>query len=149
MALVLTDQHVQFLRSQGELAFPQECCGFMIGTAHGASRTVAHLQPAMNERRGDHGRNRYQISAESYRAADADARGQGLDIIGFYHSHPNADPTPSAYDTHHAWPWFSYLILSVHEGESSALASWVLREDRSTFDPEEVTLASSNDLSMA
>ena len=96
MALVLTEPHLGFLRTQGEQAYPQECCGFLMGTAEGIHRRVAHLQPAINERRGEDGVHRFLISADGYRLADEAARAQGLDIIGFYHSHPDADPAPSA-----------------------------------------------------
>ena len=149
MAHVLTEQHLRFLHSQGEQAYPQECCGFVIGHASNAQRHVVHLQPTINERRGDEGRTRYLISPENYRHADTSARGLGLDILGFYHSHPNADPEPSPYDAAHAWPWFSYLILSVHDGEPGALTSWILREDRSVFDPENVTLDNPDPLTIA
>jgi proteasome lid subunit RPN8/RPN11 len=63
-------------------------------------------------------------------------------MIGFYHSHPNAPAQPSSYDLAHAtWPWLSYLIVAVHDGEPKEVKSWVLADDRSSFLPEKVELA--------
>jgi len=68
----------------------------------------------------------------------------GLDLLGFYHSHPDHPARPSQYDLDHAWPFFSYIIVSVRAGRPEAMTSWRLREDRSAFDPERLTYAEHN-----
>ena len=55
---------------------------------------------------------------------------------GFYHSHPDHPARPSQYDLDHAWPSFSYVIVSVMAGEDKLLTSWQLKDDRSAFDEE-------------
>jgi proteasome lid subunit RPN8/RPN11 len=65
----------------------------------------------------------------------------GADVIGFYHSHPDHPARPSQYDLDHAWPFMSYVIVSVLAGVPGAMTSWRLREDRSVFDPERLTYA--------
>ncbi|MCG8604725.1 M67 family metallopeptidase, partial [bacterium] len=73
--------------------------------------------------------------------AEKFARERGMDIVGFYHSHPNADARPSKYDLEHGWPWYSYVIVSVRSGHAGDLTSWKLREDRRQFDEEEIRVA--------
>jgi proteasome lid subunit RPN8/RPN11 len=63
-------------------------------------------------------------------------RKRGLDVVGYYHSHPDHPARPSEYDRAHAWPWYSYVIVSVERGEPKAMTSWMLSEDRSRFDEE-------------
>ena len=66
---------------------------------------------------------------------------EGGDLLGFYHSHPDHPARPSQYDLDHAWPFFSYIIVSVQKGEPQDMTSWRLREDRSAFDQEDLTHA--------
>jgi proteasome lid subunit RPN8/RPN11 len=64
---------------------------------------------------------------------DAAARG-GLDVLGFYHSHPDHPAIPSAFDRDHAWPWYTYVIVPVEGGEAGAPRAWQLKQDRHHFD---------------
>lgn len=59
-------------------------------------------------------------------------------ILGYYHSHPDHPARPSNYDREHAWPFYSYVIMSVGQGIPNDLTSWVLADDRSVFNPEKV-----------
>ena len=63
-------------------------------------------------------------------------RNHDLEVVGFYHSHPDHPARPSQYDLDHAWPFFSYVIVSVMGGEDQLLTSWRLKDDRSAFDEE-------------
>ena len=83
-------------------------------------------------------RRRFLIRPDDYRAAEKRARESGLELLGFYHSHPDHPARPSQYDLDHAWPSFSYVIVSVIGGEDQLLTSWRLRNDRATFDEENV-----------
>jgi proteasome lid subunit RPN8/RPN11 len=73
-----------------------------------------------------------------------EAEARGLEVIGYFHSHPDHPARPSEFDRDHAWPWYSYLILAVHDGRTVARRSWQLREDRSTFDEETIVPAENN-----
>ena len=70
--------------------------------------------------------------------AEKVARQQGLDVIGWYHSHPDHPARPSQYDRDHAWPWYSYIIVSVAEGNPHDMTSWRLNDDREQFSPEAI-----------
>ena len=65
----------------------------------------------------------------------------GAELLGFYHSHPDHPARPSQYDLDHAFPTFSYIIVSVRDGTPEDMTSWRLRDDRSAFDPEELNYA--------
>jgi proteasome lid subunit RPN8/RPN11 len=125
------------IRAHGARDYPHECCGAMLGTESGAGREVRALFPLIN-RRNDSPRNRFSITPEDFRAAELAAAERGLDLIGWYHSHPDHPARPSEFDREHAWPWYSYVIVSVAEGEPRELTSWRLQDDRSKFEPEEV-----------
>jgi proteasome lid subunit RPN8/RPN11 len=81
------------------------------------------------------------VRPDDYTAAERRATESGCALLGFYHSHPDHPARPSHYDLDHAWPFFSYIIVSVRAGKPEAMTSWRLREDRSRFDPERLTYA--------
>ena len=124
------------IRAHGRETFPHECCGAMLGK-DGVVREAFALPNTTEE--GP--RRRFLVRPDDYRIAEERAREAGLDLLGFYHSHPDHPARPSQYDLDHAWPFFSYVIVSVREGVSEDMTSWRLREDRSAFDPEELTHA--------
>jgi len=86
-------------------------------------------------------RNRFLIDPAEVRRVERESRARGLDIVGFYHSHPDHPARPSDYDRDHALPWYSYVIIAVEAGEAGPIASWTLREDRSSFEEEAVVVA--------
>ena len=104
MQIHLCKRDVEGVRRAGEEAYPNEGCGFLLGRARGEVRDVARILPAINDRSSTEQRNRYLISAEAFLEGERLARKDELDIIGFYHSHPDAPARPSRYDTEHAWP---------------------------------------------
>ena len=127
------------IRAHGEEAYPEECCGVLVGrdAMGGEPATVDHLVAASNER-ADSRHNRYVISPQALLAAQRGARERGLEIVGYYHSHPDHPARPSEFDREHAWPGTSYVIVSVREGKAVDCRSWRLRDDRSAFDEEEL-----------
>ncbi|HJY85923.1 MAG TPA: M67 family metallopeptidase, partial [Candidatus Acidoferrales bacterium] len=87
-------------------------------------------------RREDSPRNRFSITAEDFRGAEKAARERGLEVIGWYHSHPDHPALPSEYDREHAWPWYSYVIVSVVGREPQQMTCWRLADSRLRFEPE-------------
>jgi proteasome lid subunit RPN8/RPN11 len=78
--------------------------------------------------------------ARDYQASERVAREAGLDVVGFYHSHPDAPARPSQYDLDHAWPWYSYVIVATSRSGAGEITSWVLEDDRSRFAPEPIEI---------
>lgn len=138
MAIEISVLDVEAIRSHGEETFPNECCGFMLGKANGDLRNVAELMRAENDREDEAKYNRFLITPDAFMRGEKAAREKGLDIIGFYHSHPDAPARPSQYDLDHAWPWYSYVIVSIKAGKADVMTSWVLREDRGAFGEEDI-----------
>lgn len=138
--LLLTKALEQEIREHGSRDYPNECCGAMLGSDGAAGREVRALFPLIN-RRDDSPRNRFSITPEDFRAAERAASERGLDLLGWYHSHPDHPARPSEFDREHAWPWYSYVIVSVDKGVSKDLTSWQLEDDRSKFVPEDVAQA--------
>ena len=128
------------IRAHGAESYPHECCGALLGRdaeleEHGAPREVHSLYPLVN-RREDSPHNRFSLTPEDVRSAEKAASEQGLEVIGWYHSHPDHPARPSQYDREHAWPWYSYIIVSVLSGLPQEMTSWRLRDDREEFSPE-------------
>jgi len=135
--LTLSDEHLDAIRAHGERGYPEEICGFLIGQASGDDKAVVRLLPIENVREENRAR-RFEIAPDDFYKADNAARDGGQAILGFYHSHPDHPARPSEYDREHAWPWYSYIIVSVQGGKAGDLTSWVLKDDGSDFDPEEM-----------
>ena len=128
------------IRSHARDAFPHECCGAMLGS-DGVVREAFALPNTTEE--GP--RRRFLVRPDDYRAAETRARDTALELMGFYHSHPDHPARPSQYDLDHAWPSFSYVIVSVMAGQDTLLTSWRLKDDRSAFDEEHVQITGSPD----
>jgi proteasome lid subunit RPN8/RPN11 len=124
------------VRAHAESAYPEECCGVLAGDA-GDPKHVAALMRVKNGR-ADSPANRYLIEPDDLRKVDAALTRAGLEIVGYYHSHPDAPARPSEFDRAQAWPWYSYLIVAVAGGRAGEVASWTLAADRTRFDPEPV-----------
>ena len=156
MALRLTASHLESVRQHAARDYPSECCGVLLGSASGAEKEVVEVVALKNLRHDptrsqellpvdDPGReterNRFLIDPLDQLRVEKGARERGLDVLGYYHSHPDHPARPSNYDRDHAWPWYSYVIIAVDQGVPKELTSWVLREDRSVFDNERIEVA--------
>ena len=153
MRLRISEAQLDSIRQHGVRDYPSECCGVLLGKAEGDTKRVAEVVPLKNLRHDpqraqellpldDPGReterNRFLIDPLEQLRVEKDARARGLDVLGYYHSHPDHPARPSNYDCEHAWPWYSYVIVSVEQGTARDLTSWTLAEDRSVFDPEAI-----------
>jgi proteasome lid subunit RPN8/RPN11 len=147
--LKLSAEIAEKIRQHGAQTYPHECCGALLGRdleatpgsagngEQAPSREILVLFPLVN-RRDDSPRNRFSVSSDDVRAAEKAARERGLDVVGWYHSHPDHPARPSQYDRDHAWPWYSYIIVSVANGTPQDMTSWRLGDDRAEFANEEI-----------
>ncbi len=139
VTLRMTEALMEEIRHHAERAYPAECCGILGGRA-GDVKKVLRAVPVANRRTDDP--HRYLISPDDLRRIETELRPSGLEVLGSYHSHPNHPSAPSAFDIEQAWPWYSYIIVSVDQGRAGELTSWVLDDDRSTMHPEPVDVLS-------
>ena len=151
-ALWISGHLAEKIRAHGVETYPHECCGALLGRDSNAvlendggkdsltpAREILELFPLVN-RRDDSPRNRFSVTAEDVLTAEKAARAQGLEVVGWYHSHPDLPARPSEYDREHAWPWYSYIIVSVHKGAPQEMTSWRLNEDRAEFSREGIEI---------
>jgi proteasome lid subunit RPN8/RPN11 len=120
------------IRRHAARIYPDECCGALLGPSAGH---VTEAYPLDNTF-PDEQRRRFLVGPDEYRRAEARAVETGLQLLGFYHSHPDHPAEPSAFDLEHAWPNLSYLIISVQQGQPKVARSWRLKPDRSGYDEE-------------
>lgn len=139
------------LRAHAVEAYPHECCGVLIGihTPPGCTPEGWLVRAAVRaaNTRTDSPQNRYEIAPAELVRILRSARDQGLDIAGFYHSHPDHRAEPSATDLAEAhWLQCSYVITEVADGRAARTASFLLAgttEDDKRFEPEPIELIES------
>ncbi len=134
---------VEKMGRHAEGEYPRECCGLLIGRIEdgGRTRAVVETYPVENafEDEGER-HHRMSISPLEYARAERLYASRGLGVVGNYHSHPDHPAVPSRYDLEHLapWPTMSYVVVSVHGGQTGEIRSWELEEDRSRFSEEEI-----------
>lgn len=138
--ITITKAHKQAINAHGEKTYPNECCGIMLGEVlDDGSKVLKDLFAVDNSREDSEQYHRFEIEAEDLLKAEKAAALKGLDVIGFYHSHPDHPAVPSEYDRSHAFPFYSYIIVSVEKGKAGAFTSWELDKDFQ-FEPETLTI---------
>jgi proteasome lid subunit RPN8/RPN11 len=123
------------IREHGREAYPEECCGALLGVETSGTARVARVERVENARREER-RRRYRIEPLEYARVERLADAEGLSVLGFYHSHPDHPAVPSEYDREHGLPFFHYVVVAVGAESSGEAASYVLSEDRGVFERE-------------
>ncbi|MBI4455211.1 MAG: M67 family metallopeptidase [Acidobacteria bacterium] len=128
------------IKEHGQRSYPEECCGVLLGKiSQDGTRHI--IEPRSLENRSESSReNRFLIGPEDILQLEGYARKKGIEVLGFYHSHPDCDARPSRYDLEHAWPWYAYIIVSIKQGYPESLSCWQLNDDRSRFHAVELAL---------
>lgn len=139
--IALSQQQLTEIREHGQQDYPFECCGLLIGSfKQDGRKVVQETYPISNAREEEAKRNRFLIQPKELLRGEQYAVEKKLDVIGFYHSHPDSPAVPSQYDLEHAWPTYSYIIVSVKSERAGDLLSWEMEADRSRFNTEEITV---------
>lgn len=136
----LSDALRQHIIAEAEKAYPDECCGFIFGSMDAGLKRSQLIEPCRNAYDESERFHRFIITPEQMMKAELFARKNKLDIIGFYHSHPDCQAVPSEFDRSHALPVYSYIIASVKQGRADSLLSWELdpEHDYTVFCSEEL-----------
>ena len=140
MIRIRTEQ-IEEIRQHGVKDYPYECCGLLLGCYEPEGKTVSETYPISNAREESAKRNRFLITPEEMMRGERYARAKDLEVLGFYHSHPDSPAVPSRYDLEHAWPTYSYIIVSTTAGQAKDLFSWEQELDRSRFNQEKIRIA--------
>jgi len=143
MSLLLSKDLYQQLRAHGEETYPHECCGILLGKSTEENLHVRQLIRAGNTRT-DSAHNRYNIAPQELIQAQREGRKQGLDIVGFYHSHPDHPAQWSTTDFAEAhWFGCAYVITAVEQGAAQITNSFLLTgtsEDDKAFVPQFIAI---------
>jgi proteasome lid subunit RPN8/RPN11 len=126
------------IQAHGADGYPNEICGFMLGPK--GDGEVTEVRPARNlivER----ARDRYEIDPRDHIRVQREADAAGLDIVGYYHSHPDHPAQASRFDTERAWAGYVYLIISVQDGQPVDANAFVADKDGGPFRPEPLVVA--------
>jgi proteasome lid subunit RPN8/RPN11 len=151
MTIVISPTQLQAIYRHAETTYPEECCGILLGKIDKFTKTVVEVIPTINawERAESIDfpnpddavtrtkTSRYTIAPQDIFQAQKRGRDLDLNIIGFFHSHPDYPATPSICDRDLAWYVYSYPIVSVVNGKVSDIKSWIL-DERGIFQLEEI-----------
>jgi proteasome lid subunit RPN8/RPN11 len=129
------------IRTHARQTYPNECCGILFGTDTDDARLFTESHPVENAFAETQRHHRFTITPVTLLHAEKHAAAKGLAVLGFYHSHPDHPAEPSEYDRTHAWPFYSYIIVSVEKGSSTHLSSWQLHPDTQQFHREDVRVS--------
>ena len=139
--LELKQEHIKAIKAHAEADYPHECGGLLLGhLAIDNAKTVVETLPMENTADVETRHDRVLIDPMALILADKKAREKGLDVIGYYHSHPDDEAVPSQFDLDHALPVWSYIIVSVRKRKAGDWNSWEMENDRSKFNKEEAIL---------
>lgn len=138
--VILPARNARIIRDDARAAFPFECCGLLTGTRADGAVTVTGVHASTNVTERDRKRGfeidpklRFDLMRET------EARGDGTEIVGHYHSHPEGPAEPSATDLAMAYEReFVWLICAVADGEPGALNAFRPNADGSGFDPLDI-----------
>ena len=144
--ITIGSEQLKEIREHGVRDHPYECCGLLLGRFTAEGKVVRETYPISNAREESAKRNRFLITPEELMRGERYARDGDLEVVGFYHSHPDCPAVPSQYDLEHAWPTYSYIIVSTTADEAKDLFSWEQEPDRSRFNQEELIENGSHNL---
>jgi proteasome lid subunit RPN8/RPN11 len=136
VSLILSPSQADQIRREGCAAYPNECCGVMIGHDQDEHRIVERLRTLANSFDASERYHRFRVDPLELARVEKEAGAAGKLVLGFYHSHPDAPARPSEYDREHAWPFYSYIIVSIQKGTATDMTSWKLNEKTEQFESE-------------
>ena len=140
--LRLLNKHVESIKAHAEADYPHECGGLLLGHLDNANRkSVIETLPMENRADIETRHDRILIEPRDLMRAERYAREKGIDVVGYYHSHPDDEAAPSQFDLDHALPVWSYIIVSVRDGIAVDWNSWKMENDRSKFNKEAADMA--------
>lgn len=123
--------------------YPYEACGVLVGSqksevrgqGSGVSKNIlkSYRVENINKERAN---DRYEIDPNDLLKIEKETASLGLEVLGFYHSHPDHPDRPSNFDMERAWPLYSYMIVAIQNGRDVSVKSWTFEEDGETFREE-------------
>jgi proteasome lid subunit RPN8/RPN11 len=138
--LVLSRSIAAQIEKEGVAAYPNECCGILIGKEKDGRRVVERLAPMKNAFVAGEQYHRFSIDPLAQIEAEKSADDGGQVVLGYYHSHPDHPAKPSEYDRTHVPPWsfYGHIIVAIEKARPAAMTAWVMDEETEQFAPLEL-----------
>lgn len=136
--LILSPDLAREIEREGVAAYPNECCGILYGRDESDRRVVERIEPAVNSYDAGEQHHRFSIDPRELMRAEKTASSEERAVLGFYHSHPDHPARPSETDRAAAWPYYSYVIVSIAKREPADMTSWLLDEGSNTFSRQDI-----------
>jgi len=133
---------IEQMNREAEAAYPLEMCGLLLGSMDDNGWQVHDVRAVANLNT-DRAADRFQLDPAAYQAIDRELRGSGNEIIGVYHSHPDCPAKPSPTDLASAWEGFAYPIISVCDGQATAMHCWVVNASGDRFQAVDTVVSAS------
>lgn len=128
-----------FEQMQG--TYPNEGGGFLFGQSGDGFIEIKNITQVENVFEEEEQFHRYAMTPQDWMRLEDEAEEQGLELVGYYHSHPDSPAIPSVYDRDHALPNFVYIITQVNDGEAVDMKVWRLNHDREAFTQNTLVLS--------
>lgn len=137
-SIKLTKEAYEHIVEHAKETYPNECCGVLIGNSM-TEKKVFYSQRGTNLNK-ERAFDRYVMDPREINLADKEARSQSLELMGFYHSHPDHPDRPSEYDREMGQAGYSYIIVSVNKGTDVSVKSWSFNNDDEPFKEEAIKI---------
>ncbi len=111
-------------------SYPDEACGALVGSAGSLSVTV--IIPFNNEEKGENRRTGFTVDPLEVYRAEKEASAEGLEIIGYYHSHPDREAIPSYKDRQNMISGSIYIISEVSAEGIKDTKGYFVKEGKET-----------------
>ena len=142
--LILTSELHRRIEQYGVADYPNECCGILVGrdlTADGVTRRVVEqLYVVPNVYEASEQYHRFAADPLVQMRVEKEADAQGKMVLGFYHSHPDHPARPSETDRLAAWPFYSYVIVSIMKAKPAEMTSWTLNQETEAFEQQPIVV---------
>src|SRR6187431_972321 len=125
MSTTIEKDILKQIQAQLESAYPNEACGFLVGTERNRRRQITGIITVEN-RSNENQRRRFVVDPIDYLKAEKSVAKDGLALLGIYHSHPDHPAIPSVHDLEFAQPYFSYFIHAITSGKTTDNRSYRL-----------------------
>lgn len=122
--LILRDDAMKKICSHAQMEYPKECCGIMLGKRFGEQRFTYRIIPTRNILDESQNTKHFMMDSLEIVKAELLAEKENLEIVGFYHSHPDQEAIASKEDMLYMIAGYSYPIISVKNGTSVSVNSY-------------------------
>lgn len=135
--LLIPIRALELLEKEAVDVYPEECCGILVGRREDRRAIVHEVVVAQNSA-SDRRHESYSIDPELLLRVQTESRERRLEVLGYYHSHPDHSAIPGRADLEAAWPGACYLILSVDRERVAEVRCWRLRNEGAAFEEMDI-----------